>query len=196
MHRAAWDGNFRNFRGVVLGNVSKVTGGGLRLTQGVGRVDRRDALWPAATLLPVGRRVLVLCLFVLLPCLGEAQVSASLLAQDLSVQPNHPLTVVVRLEHRPAWHTFWVNAGARLPTSIVWDLPAGWSAGAIQWPVPTVIKNPSNEIIGQGYSDVADLAVTLAVPKYVKVGEIASLRARSYDSAPTQPRPAPSSIPI
>jgi DsbC/DsbD-like thiol-disulfide interchange protein len=140
-------------------------------------VDRPDAGWLTGRVSPVSRRVLVLWLFWVLPGLVEAQVSASLVAQDLSVQPDHPLTVVVRLEHRPTWHTFWVNAGAGIPTSIVWDLPAGWSAGPIQWPVPSLIKNPSNQIIGQGYSDVTDLAVTLSVPKDVKRGETVSLKA-------------------
>lgn len=140
-------------------------------------MDRRNALWLTGRISPASRRVLAPWLFLVLPRLVEAQVSASLVASDLSVQPNHPLTVVVRLEHRPAWHTFWVNAGAGIPTSIVWDLPAGWSAGAIEWPVPTLIKTASNAILGAGYSDVLDLAVSITVPKETPVGRTIDLKA-------------------
>jgi DsbC/DsbD-like thiol-disulfide interchange protein len=107
----------------------------------------------------------------------RAQVSASLAAEDSSIQPNHPVTLVVHLEHRPSWHTFWVNAGAGVATSIVWELPPGWSAGAIEWPVPTLVKNASNTILGAGYSDVLDLAVPITVPKDLPLGQTVELKA-------------------
>jgi thiol:disulfide interchange protein DsbD len=37
----------------------------------------------------------------------------------------------------PHWHTYWKFSGdAGLPTEIKWNLPPGWKAGEIQWPIP------------------------------------------------------------
>jgi DsbC/DsbD-like thiol-disulfide interchange protein len=142
-------------------------------------VGRSEAGWLTGGLALVARRAAALSLIVagVLSPIAEAQVSASLVASDLSVQPNHPLTVVVRLEHQPTWHTFWVNAGAGVATTISWELPAGWTAGAIQWPVPVLIKTASNQVLGAGYSDVVDFAVTLGAPRQVKVGETVNVKA-------------------
>ena len=39
----------------------------------------------------------------------------------------------------PQWHTYWINPGdAGLATMIKWTLPAGFSAGPIQWPTPEI----------------------------------------------------------
>lgn len=104
------------------------------------------------------------------PLAVQAQVSASLLAADTSVQPGRPLTVAVRLDHEPHWHTYWLNAGTGYPTRLKWDLPAGWKAGDIQWPTPITIKL-QGEVTGNGYEGVLYLPVTLMPPADAKPGE-------------------------
>ena len=87
------------------------------------------------------RTLLVLvALLVLGPPIAKAQVTASLVAADTTVQPGKSATVALRLDQAPHWHTYWISAGTGYPTSLTWELPAGWTAGSIQWPTPITIK--------------------------------------------------------
>ncbi len=64
-------------------------------------------------------------------------VEAQLLPERTHAQPGKPMTVGLRLQMIPHWHTYWKNPGdSGLPTRIKWTLPAGWTAGDIQWPHP------------------------------------------------------------
>src|SRR6185369_7641812 len=77
---------------------------------------------------------------------AAAQVSVALVSPDKSVQPGHSVSVALRMEHKPRWHSYWVNAGTGYPTQLTWDLPSGWAAGDIQWPVPSLIKNAGGHV--------------------------------------------------
>jgi thiol:disulfide interchange protein len=101
---------------------------------------------------------------------ARAQVQASLVATDKSVQPGHPLTVALRLDEQPPWHTYWISAGTGYPTKLQWDLPRGWTAGDIQWPTPVMIKNDQGDVTGNGYTGVVYLPVTLTPPANAKAG--------------------------
>jgi len=121
-----------------------------------------------------------LCLPLLLSCfapVANAQVQATLIAADQSIQPGHPLTVALRLAHEPHWHTYWINPGTGYPTSIKWEMPAGWKASDIQWPTPNVIRDDQGAIIGNGYENVLYLPVTLSPPADLKPGETITLKA-------------------
>lgn len=111
----------------------------------------------------------VLCaILALTPLSTWAQVSASLVAADASVQPGKAFTAAVRLEHEPHWHTYWLNAGTGYPTSLEWQLPKGWTAGDIQWPTPIRIRDAAGAVTGNGYEEVLYLPVTLTPPKDLK----------------------------
>ena len=83
---------------------------------------------------------------------AQTQVKASLVAADASVQPGRPLTVALRLQHKEHWHTYWINPGTGLPTSLSWKLPAGWKAGEILWPAPMVLRDTRGNVTGHGYA--------------------------------------------
>ena len=54
-----------------------------------------------------------------------------------AVTPGGKVQVALRQEITPGWHTYWRNPGdAGEATQIDWTLPAGWTAGPIQWPAP------------------------------------------------------------
>jgi DsbC/DsbD-like thiol-disulfide interchange protein/cytochrome c biogenesis protein CcdA len=108
---------------------------------------------------------------------ARAQVQSSLVAADASVQPGHPFTVALHFVHQPHWHTYWVNPGTGLPTTIAWTLPPGWKAGAIQWPAPTVLADSTNEVIGSGYTGDLFLPVTITPPADLKAGTAVDLKA-------------------
>jgi thiol:disulfide interchange protein/DsbC/DsbD-like thiol-disulfide interchange protein len=104
-------------------------------------------------------------------------VKASLVAADTSVKPGQPLTVALRLQHDPHWHTYWLNPGTGLPTSLTWKLPPGWTAGPIQWPAPHLLKDAKGGIIGNGYEGDLLLPVTLTPPANFAAGAPVDLKA-------------------
>ena len=104
-------------------------------------------------------------------------VKASLVAADASVQPGKPLTVALRLVHDPRWHTYWVNPGTGLATSLAWKLPPGWKAGEIQWPAPKVLKDSKGKTVGNGYEGELFLPVTLTPPASLEPGGNVELKA-------------------
>src|SRR5262245_4718840 len=106
-----------------------------------------------------------------------SHVKASLVAADASVQPGKPITVALRFVHDPHWHTYWLNPGTGLPTSIKWTLPAGWTAGDIQWPAPHVLKDSHGNVVGSGYEGELFLPVALTPPADLKPADSATLNA-------------------
>lgn len=108
---------------------------------------------------------------------AQAQVKADLVAADQSAQPGKSLTVALKLEHQPHWHTYWVNPGIGTPTSIEWTLPQGWTAGDIEWPTPIAIRGEDGALTGHGYEGVTYLPVTIKVPQTAKAGESVTLKA-------------------
>ncbi len=68
---------------------------------------------------------------------GVQLVTPSLAADTSAVAPGKPFTVGVPLKMAPGWHTYWQWGGdSGAPTKIEWELPEGFKAGAIQWPLP------------------------------------------------------------
>ena len=56
-------------------------------------------------------------------------VKAALVAETPSVAPASTLWVDLHLAIKPGWHVYWRNPGdSGLPTTIDWQLPAGFSA--------------------------------------------------------------------
>ncbi len=93
-------------------------------------------------------------------------VEVDLLAEKSAVEPGKTLTVAVRERIDSGWHTYWINPGdSGEPTSIEWNLPAGFSAGAIQWPLPHVI--PVGPLAEYGYDDEVVLLTEIQVPEKI-----------------------------
>jgi DsbC/DsbD-like thiol-disulfide interchange protein/cytochrome c biogenesis protein CcdA len=113
---------------------------------------------------------LLLSAAALVPTEAGAQVVTSLVPADASVQPGRPITVALRMVHQPTWHSYWVSPGTGLATTIKWTLPAGWTAGAIQWPAPKLLIDTRGNIIGNGYEGDLLLPVTLTPPADLKPG--------------------------
>jgi DsbC/DsbD-like thiol-disulfide interchange protein/cytochrome c biogenesis protein CcdA len=118
---------------------------------------------------------LVTILALTLPQAIDAQVAASLVSADASIQPGRPFTVALHMVQEPHWHTYWVNPGTGLPTTLRWKLPDGWKAGDIEWPAPTLIKDSRGNIVGNGYEGDLLLPVTLTPPADLKPGTTVDL---------------------
>jgi len=90
-------------------------------------------------------------------------VEARLVSERMAAQPGKPITVGLQLRMEPQWHTYWKNPGdSGLPTRIEWVLPAGWKAGAIQWPYPKPL--PVGPLMNYGYEDEVVLLTELTPP--------------------------------
>ncbi len=128
------------------------------------------------------KALLALCL-LLAPAAVMAQdtapkVQVRLVAEDMAVAPGSTITVALVQNIRVGWHTYWLNPGdAGAATNIKWNLPAGWNAGAIQWPTPK--RLPVGPLMDYGYEGQPWLLQTLTVPADAKVGDRVMLRANA-----------------
>lgn len=54
-----------------------------------------------------------------------------------AVMPGQTFPVVWRFELAEGWHLYWNGRNdSGFPPSVKLDMPAGWEAGALEWPVP------------------------------------------------------------
>jgi DsbC/DsbD-like thiol-disulfide interchange protein/cytochrome c biogenesis protein CcdA len=111
------------------------------------------------------------------PALRTDNLDSRLVAAHTAVVPGEPLRIGLWLQHDPEWHTYWLNPGdSGLPTRIDLDLPPGFSAGPIQWPIPE--RLPAGPLVNFGYSDTIVLPLDLAVPANIDAERV-TIRARA-----------------
>lgn len=93
----------------------------------------------------------------------EKHAQAELIAETTALLRGGDTTVALMLTPEPGWHTYWVNPGdSGLATKLEWTLPAGVSAGNIQWPAPH--QAPLGELTNYGYDDETLHLVNITVP--------------------------------
>ena len=103
------------------------------------------------------------------PVVKTEHVEAQLIMDKASAQPGKPAWVGLRLRMVPEWHTYWKNPGdSGLPTRIKWTLPAGWTAGEIQWPAPRPL--PVGPLMNYGYEDEVVLLTAITPRADTPVG--------------------------
>ena len=89
-------------------------------------------------------------------------IRVSLLSENKQLQPGVNWLGVF-LDPEPDWHTYWRNPGdSGEPPTINWELPAGFIAGDIQWPLPKAI--PVAHLVNYGYEGQTLLMVPVEVP--------------------------------
>jgi len=104
-------------------------------------------------------------------------VTASLVAEPAAIRPGVPFSVGLRLVMRPGWHVYWRNPGdSGLPPEVAWTLPAGFSAGALDWPAPHRI--PVAHLMNFGYEGETVLLTDVTPPATLAPGKPVTLRAR------------------
>ncbi len=104
-------------------------------------------------------------------------VAVEILAEKSAVEPGKTLTVAVREQIEPGWHTYWTNPGdAGEPTSIEWSLPAGFAAGPILWPIPHVIS--VGQLAEYGYDGEILLLTEIKAPDQIE-GDSVTLAAKA-----------------
>lgn len=129
------------------------------------------------------RLFVVLLLFLTSGNAGAAgiqtpHVEVELLSEQQTIRAGQAFSLALRLKMEEHWHTYWSNPGdSGLATSIDWDLPAGFRAGTIQWPVPSAI--PFSDLVNYGYEGEIYLLIDITPPADLSPNSTVHLKARA-----------------
>ena len=93
-------------------------------------------------------------------------VEAELVASTSEIVPGKVFYLALRQKIKKEWHVYWRNPGSSgEPVSFDWQLPEGFKAGEIIWPVPEVIA--TGPIINYVFEGEVFLPVRVEVPEGV-----------------------------
>ena len=108
---------------------------------------------------------------------GDSTIEARFVSNVSSVHPGKPFKVGVLFNVQQPWHIYWKYPGeAGLPTRIKLDLPSGYSAGELMWPVPTEFRQEGN-LAGYGYQGEVLLFSEITPPATIEYGSAARIKA-------------------
>jgi DsbC/DsbD-like thiol-disulfide interchange protein/cytochrome c biogenesis protein CcdA len=83
------------------------------------------------------QRLLILLLLLLAPALAHARGIEPQLVAEGPAPPGAEVELAIRMIPKPGWHGYWLNPGdAGLPMDVQWQLPKGFAAGPLRYPVP------------------------------------------------------------
>lgn len=98
-------------------------------------------------------------------------VDIELISSVKTVAPSSTFTVGLMIRHHPGFHTYWKNPGAvGFPIQVEWELPEGFVAFDVLWPVPQVSSMAGHPVFG--YESDVMLLIDIMAPKDLPEGEI------------------------
>ncbi len=104
----------------------------------------------------------------------QAPATASIVAEVKEIAPGEPFRVALKITHAPHWHTYYLNPGqVGFPPSIEWELPDGFTASDLQFPVPTLGTFEGAPFYG--YEGETWFLQTITPPAGLKPGETITL---------------------
>jgi len=111
--------------------------------------------------------------------LDTGRTEISLVSDHNTIEPGQDFTVLLRMRFDENWYSYWKNPGdSGEPVMLRWELPPGFSAGDIQWPVPHV------KWVGPIASFALDgevlLPVTITVDETAQTDLPVTLKARTF----------------
>jgi DsbC/DsbD-like thiol-disulfide interchange protein len=99
-----------------------------------------------------------------------------LIAEQTAILPGKRLWLGLKFQLDPDWHIYWVNPGdSGTAPQVKWDLPPGFSAGAMKWPTPVRLGKPP--IVDYGYENEVLLLLSVEAPAKLRPGEQVTLGA-------------------
>ena len=107
---------------------------------------------------------------------GPGPVKAQHLTVELvslgpAIAPGGTQIVGLMLSIEENWHVYWINAGdSGEPPHIAWTLPAGITAGPMQFPIPE--RLPLGPLMDFGYEDHVAFPVAIAAASTLKPGPV------------------------
>ena len=92
---------------------------------------------------------------------GKAE--ADWISVSSTYEAGKPFQTAVRLVVDEGWHTYWKNPGeGGMEISVKWELPAGWTAGELEQPVPK--RFMTGDLPGFGYEGTVVFPVKFTPP--------------------------------
>ncbi len=144
------------------------------MSASMGFIIRGFAAW-VATVLAVS--LLGAAAFAQAPQPSGNRIAAGLIAESGIAVPGRTLTLALTMRPAQGWHGYWKNPGdSGMETQIAWELPAGVTAGPIQYPVPDrlIVAGLMNYVYEGDYAQLIDIAV----PANLAPGTRLPIRAR------------------
>jgi thiol:disulfide interchange protein len=93
---------------------------------------------------------------------GRNAIAVSLMPESEVVVPGRTVTLALVMRPAQGWHGYWKNPGdSGMETQIAWQLPAGLTAGPLQYPVPErlIVAGLMNYVYGGEYAQLVDVRV-------------------------------------
>jgi thiol:disulfide interchange protein DsbD len=99
------------------------------------------------------------------------QTQVRLLPAETEAKPGSTVLVGIELKMAPRIHTYWRNPGeSGSATEVAWALPAGVTAGPLEWPVPE--RFATDGLVTFGYHDTIVLLASLNFARDVPLGPL------------------------
>src|SRR5690349_3637523 len=108
------------------------------------------------------RRLLILIALLLAPALVEAKGIEPQLVAEGAAPAGGEVDLAIHMRTAPGWHGYWLNPGdAGLPMDVKWQLPAGYTVGPLQYPVPSrlTVAGLMNYVYERDYAVLVRLKV-------------------------------------
>src|SRR5690242_11593907 len=108
------------------------------------------------------RRFFILLALLLVPALSHARGMEPQLVAEGPAPQGGEVDLAIHMRPAPGWHGYWLNPGdAGLPMDVKWQLPPGYSVGALRYPVPTrlTVAGLMNYVYERDYAVLVRLKV-------------------------------------
>lgn len=104
----------------------------------------------------------------------DQHVVAQLISDQATIAPGEPFTIGLKFTIDPTWHTYWINPGETgQATKLTLDLPDGFTAGDLKFPVPKrFVTDFGFNILeaGFGYEETVIHTIEVTPPANLKTG--------------------------
>lgn len=108
-----------------------------------------------------------------------SHLTVELVTETTSIAPNKDFLAGLHFVLDPGWHIYWINAGdAGEPPRVDWQLPAGITAGDLQFPAPE--RLPLGPLMDFGYQHEVLLPIPMRADASLRSGTKAILRGQLH----------------
>jgi DsbC/DsbD-like thiol-disulfide interchange protein/cytochrome c biogenesis protein CcdA len=107
-------------------------------------------------------KLLLFLALLFAPSLAQARGIEPQLVAEGPAPPGGEVELAIHMRTKPGWHGYWLNPGdAGLPMDVKWQLPTGFAAGPLRYPVPTrlTVAGIMNYVYERDYAVLVRLKV-------------------------------------
>ncbi len=97
----------------------------------------------------------------------NGRASVELIISHTSIEAGQSIPAAIRMVYEKGWHGYWINPGeSGMRTEVEWQLPAGWTAGPLQFPAPK--RFVTGELASYGYEGEVLIPFVLKAPAAIE----------------------------